>query len=708
MLRTCAGRAPRHGSQAPIRLLLARRAAQALVLCCLAAAHLALPARAHERTAQLGAAPAEGFAAASATVSAAKFASDAAAAVVKVGARFVDAGGGSADFRHVDAHTPEQREAWLRAESDAAARLGLPVVRRLGDKAAGDKSAPPLRWPLRASNGLLGTGQHMIANFVDHDAAFPNRLRDYFCGARTYDLASGYNHSGVDISLWPDPWGMMDRGQAEIVAAAAGTIVQRIDGNDDRQCADTRSEGAQPNMITLQHADGSRARYLHMKKGSLTPKQVGETVAAGEFLGRVGSSGFSSGPHLHFEVVDAAGKLLDPYAGACNTLNAQSLWQFQPEYVDGAINRLTVGGAAPGLGSCPNPAPMNVKARFSGGETLYFTGYFRDQLANTPATYTVYRPNGTVWRQWTGSSSQFYASSYWYWAYGLEAGAMAGTWRFEASYAGRSSSTSFQVGAPAYDTPPATMWWIPAEGGWGLNVARQGDQLFVAWYTYAADGKPMWLVALGAQRQADGSFLGDLQRVSGTPFDQIRGSNQVAANVVGSARLTFLSATSLRFDTTAFGISQSKTLQPFNIGAPLPTCTVGTHARTAANNLTDIWYVPAEAGWGMTLVQQGAALFAAWFTYDASGRDQWVVSLDAVRQPDGSFAGSLQRANPGVPFHQINGAAATSGLVNVGSIRVTPVNGETATLSVTLDGKAQTKQMQRYVFNPPELPVCNG
>jgi murein DD-endopeptidase MepM/ murein hydrolase activator NlpD len=43
--------------------------------------------------------------------------------------------------------------------------------------------------------------------------------------------------------------------------------------------------------------------------------QPGQQVERGAALGLVGSSGYSSGPHLHFELQDASGQAIDPYAG---------------------------------------------------------------------------------------------------------------------------------------------------------------------------------------------------------------------------------------------------------------------------------------------------------------------------------------------------------------------------------------------------------
>lgn len=59
----------------------------------------------------------------------------------------------------------------------------------------------------------------------------------------------------------------------------------------------------------MKHADGSRTRYPHLNARDM---QVGAQVAAGQVIGKVGSTGNSTGPHLHFEVIDASGKNIDP------------------------------------------------------------------------------------------------------------------------------------------------------------------------------------------------------------------------------------------------------------------------------------------------------------------------------------------------------------------------------------------------------------
>ena len=149
--------------------------------------------------------------------------------------------------------TPAQHaeiEAYLAANvADLKARGLLPET---PDKAAGVL----LQWPVKAAPGLDDPGVHGISNFVDENLAYPNQVRDYNCGTRTYDNASAYNHAGTDIFSWPFPWYRMDHDQVQVVAAAPGVIIGKDDGNYDRRCS---GSGLLWNAVYVQHADGSVA-----------------------------------------------------------------------------------------------------------------------------------------------------------------------------------------------------------------------------------------------------------------------------------------------------------------------------------------------------------------------------------------------------------------------------------------------------------------
>lgn len=305
---------------------------------------------------------------------------------------------------------------------------------------------PKFIWPLQQTSGFNFNDTWAISGYVDHNSAFPDQLTDFNCGTTTYDTASGYNHQGFDAYLWPFSWKQMDDGQTEIIAAADGQIIDKGDGQFDRSC---NFNSNQWNAVYVQHGDGSVAWYGHMKNGSVTSKNVGEMVSAGEYLGIVGSSGNSTGPHLHFEVYEnnTYTQLIDPYAGTCNNLNTETWWQNQKPYINPKINAVLTHSQAPNVfPPCPTTETPYILNEFDISDDFYFAGYLRDQTVNDIVSFEIIKPdNSSLFGIWNATASA--TSSSWYYYYGPYTGYfdMVGEWKWKVTFGGETVTHTFNV-----------------------------------------------------------------------------------------------------------------------------------------------------------------------------------------------------------------------------------------------------------------------
>ncbi|MGB3292652.1 MAG: peptidoglycan DD-metalloendopeptidase family protein [Phormidesmis sp.] len=110
-------------------------------------------------------------------------------------------------------------------------------------------------------------------------------------------LTSGYGwrwgrmHRGVDVA---GPVG------TPVVAAASG-VVEQAGWNS----------GGYGNLVEIRHPDGSLTRYAHNNRLSV---RAGQVVRQGQQISEMGSTGYSTGPHLHFEVHPQGGGAVNPMA----------------------------------------------------------------------------------------------------------------------------------------------------------------------------------------------------------------------------------------------------------------------------------------------------------------------------------------------------------------------------------------------------------
>lgn len=98
-------------------------------------------------------------------------------------------------------------------------------------------------------------------------------------GMRTHPITGVYKlHTGIDISA---------RTGEEFISAAYGMVIK------------AGYNGAYGNMVIIDHGGGVQTLYAH---GSSIEVKVGDIVNAGDVVLKVGSTGYSTGPHAHFEI----------------------------------------------------------------------------------------------------------------------------------------------------------------------------------------------------------------------------------------------------------------------------------------------------------------------------------------------------------------------------------------------------------------------
>jgi murein DD-endopeptidase MepM/ murein hydrolase activator NlpD len=98
-------------------------------------------------------------------------------------------------------------------------------------------------------------------------------------------------HRGIDIAA---PIG------TPIVASAPGVVVRS-----------GWNSGGYGKLVEIKHGDGSFTRYAH---NSRLRVQAGQPVEQGQLIAEMGSTGFSTGPHSHFEIHPGGKSAVNPIA----------------------------------------------------------------------------------------------------------------------------------------------------------------------------------------------------------------------------------------------------------------------------------------------------------------------------------------------------------------------------------------------------------
>ncbi|TQJ18076.1 murein DD-endopeptidase MepM/ murein hydrolase activator NlpD [Kribbella jejuensis] len=185
-----------------------------------------------------------------------------------------------------------QRAEKLAANATLTQRRALALA---ATKAAAAKKAADSAKALAAAKAEAAAKAAAIAKqaAIAKAAAAPKIVlptTGYHLTAR-FNQAGGrwaHNHTGLDFAA---PMG------TPVLSVMAGEVIQ----------ADW--EGAYGRQVKVRHADGTVTSYSHMSEFDVS---VGDTVQAGTMVGRIGMTGNTTGPHVHFEVLPGGGAPIDP------------------------------------------------------------------------------------------------------------------------------------------------------------------------------------------------------------------------------------------------------------------------------------------------------------------------------------------------------------------------------------------------------------
>lgn len=214
------------------------------------------------------------------------------------------------------------------------------------------------------------------------------------------------------------------------------------------------------------------------------------------------------------------------------------------------------------------------------------------------------------------------------------------------------------LSAAAIGSPPAApsldqrspllpgLWWDPQQAGHGFDLHLSGNTVGVLWYTYRADGRPVWYLASG---QLDAAQALD------TALLEARWDGQgMETREVGRLRLQRVHAESARLDWSLDGRSGRWQIEPFRISA-----------RRAEDDPSGAYHLPSRSGFGLSVEQQGEWQSSILYAYDDQGAPVWALGTRAPAEtalelasyrgscpgcepqpatPSGTHSGSLQLA----------------------------------------------------------------
>ena len=270
--------------------------------------------------------------------------------------------------------------------------LSLLPLMMFASPAHAEDEQPILSWPVECT--LFQ--DCFVENYPDlklgTDPVFPI---DYKCGHRTRPGVSGMEVSFVDRKT--------AREAKSVKAAAEGRVIYVEDGIDERRQYSKESKRACGNHVIIRHNPTYSTKYCFMREKSVLVK-AGETVARGDVLGQVGSSGATEAPKMYFEIMKN-GTPMDPFSGRvlskpteCFSLNDKPMWDTAYPYPPVGLIAASFAQGYPTVHDINYDATVIQKLPRSLRTLTAWVKVFGISKGDKEKL-VIYRPNGQIWHK---------------------------------------------------------------------------------------------------------------------------------------------------------------------------------------------------------------------------------------------------------------------------------------------------------------------
>lgn len=254
------------------------------------------------------------------------------------------------------------------------------------------------QWPVACEQGK----DCYIQNYVDRDPG--PEWQDVSCGKLSYD-----GHTGTDIAAPTHA-----RSGLTVIAAAPGTVQGVRDGMKDILYSGQDLGGKDcGNGVVVDHGGGWVTQYCHLAQGSVSVAS-GDTVSAGDPLGKIGLSGRTEFPHVHFSV-RKNGEVVDPFAPddltSCGDIPETTLWGSAVSYIPGD---LLDAGFAIGVPEYIDVKQGTAQRPLTRSEPVVFFGFGFGAKPGDVLRFTLSGPDGVILKKDTAfdrARAQFFRAT---------------------------------------------------------------------------------------------------------------------------------------------------------------------------------------------------------------------------------------------------------------------------------------------------------